>query len=263
LLIHIVWKTGLAWKKTGLPFVSVGSEERNVRYKWDFARASGSTCHSPVKGDGERFEENSHDSRFSNSDSPPGSAPERQRAHAVGTPEMPAEMRLIGKTGFGRHVYEREIFFWLRQKLLAVTQPATHQVLVRGEADALGKQFTEIRDAQTRRARHFFAAQLRGKIGLHQSDSATDVARLRSHTTEIRSLLIVFIHTPAPEEGAGALPKSEEGSEMGRNDNDVRHIEKNIAAHAKENLCTPMPDGKGSNRITDHKDAKQTCQSAL
>jgi hypothetical protein len=50
-------------------------------------------------------------SRFSNSDSPPGSAPERQRAHAVGTPEMPAEMRLIGKTGFGRHVHDRKISF--------------------------------------------------------------------------------------------------------------------------------------------------------
>jgi hypothetical protein len=36
-----------------LPFVSVGSEERNVRYKWDFAWASGSTCHSPVKGGGD------------------------------------------------------------------------------------------------------------------------------------------------------------------------------------------------------------------
>ena len=217
---------------------------------------------SPIKGDDDASNRN-RDIGFSNSDSPPGSAPERPRAHAVGTPEMPAEMRLIGKTRFGRHVYDREIFFWRRQKLLAVTQPATHQVLVRGEADALGKQFTEIRDAQTRRARHFFAAQPRGKIGLHQSDSATDVARLRSHMAGIRSLLVVFIHRPAPEEGAGALPKSEEGREMGRNDNDVRFSAKNLLAHAKENLCTLMLDGRGSNRITDHKETKHTCQSTM
>jgi hypothetical protein len=50
---------------------------------------------------------------------------------------------------------------------------------------------------------------------------------------------------------------------MGRHDNDVRILEKNISAPAKENLFTLMPDGKGSNRITDHKDTKQTCQSAL
>jgi hypothetical protein len=176
---------------------------------------------------------------------------------------MPAEMRLIGKTGFGCHVYEREIFFWRRQKLLAVTQPATHQVLVGGEADELGKQFTEIRDAQTRRARHFYAAQLRGKIGLHQSESATDVARLRSHTAGIRPLLVDFIHMPAPKEGAGALPKSEEGREIGRNDNDVRFWKKNILGRVKENLCTLRPDGEGSNRITDDKETKRTCQSTL
>ena len=52
---------------------------------------------------------------FSNSDWPSGIAPKRQRANSVGTPEMPAEMRLIGKTRFGRHVYDREIFFWRRQ----------------------------------------------------------------------------------------------------------------------------------------------------
>ncbi len=47
------------------------------------------------------------------SDSTLASAPERQRAHAVGAPEMSAEMRLIGKTGFGRHVHERETFLRL------------------------------------------------------------------------------------------------------------------------------------------------------
>ena len=52
---------------------------------------------------------------FSNSDWPSGITPKRQRANSVGTPEMPAEMRLIGKTRFGRHVYDREIFFWRRQ----------------------------------------------------------------------------------------------------------------------------------------------------
>jgi len=203
-----------------------------------------------------RFEESNHDIRFSNSDSQPsGGAPEGQRAHAVSTPEMPAEMRLIGKTGFGRHVYQRKIFFWLRQKLLAVTQPATHQVLVRGEADALGKQFTEIRDAQTRGARHFFPAQLRGKIGLHQSHSATDVARLRSHTAGIQPLLVVFIHRLASEEGAGALPKSEEGRETGRNDNVVRRNAKMILARVKEDFCTLVSDSRGSSScITDRKE---------
>jgi hypothetical protein len=166
---------------------------------------------------------------------------------------MPAEMRLIGKTGFGRHVYEREIFFWRRQKLLAVTQAATHQVLVRGEAHALGKQFTKIRDAQTRRARHFLAAQLRGKIGLHQSDSATDGARLKLQTAGIRTLLAVFIHMPVPEEGVRVVPKAEEGRETGRYDNDVIFIAKNICARAKENLSTLIPDGRGSNRITQDK----------
>jgi hypothetical protein len=53
-----------------------------------------------------------------------------------------------------------------------------------------------------------------------------------------------------------------EGREMGRHDNDVRILEKNISAPAKENLCTLMPDGKGTNRITNHKDTEQTCQSA-
>jgi hypothetical protein len=128
---------------------------------------------------------------------------------------MPAEMRLIGKTGFGRHVYDREIFFWRRQKLLAVTQSATHQVLVRGQADAVGKQFTEIRDAQTRGARHFFAAQLRGKIGFHQSDSATDATRLISQMAGIRSLLLaLFIHTPFPKRTWRRLKKEENYEDM-------------------------------------------------
>jgi hypothetical protein len=64
-------------------------------------------------GDASKKKENSRDI-VSNSDSP-RIAPERQGAHSVSTSEMPAEMRLIGKTGFGRHVYDREIFFWRRQ----------------------------------------------------------------------------------------------------------------------------------------------------
>jgi hypothetical protein len=40
-------------------------------------------------------------------------------------------------------------------------------------------------------------------------------------------------------------------------------MEKNILARAEENLGIFRPDGKGSNRITDHKDIKQTCQSTL
>jgi hypothetical protein len=138
-----------------------------------------------------------------------------------------------------------------------------HQELVRGEADAVGKQFAEIRDAQTRRARHFFPAQLRSKIGLHQSDSATDVARLKSHTAGIGAGPIVFAHTPAPKKNDRALTKSEEGREMGRYDNDVRLAAKNILTRAEENLGTLMPDSKGSNRITEHKDTEQTCQSTL
>jgi hypothetical protein len=68
---------------------------------------------------------------------------------------------------------------------------------------------------------------------------------------------------PAPKEGAGALPKSEEGREIGRNDNDVRFWKKNILGRVKENLCTLRPDGEGSNRITDDKETKRTCQSTL
>ena len=84
--------------------------------------------------------------------------PERQRARAVSAPEMSAEMRLIGKTSLGRHLRYREPFLKRQQELLGALPPATHQVLVRGEAYALGKQFTEMRHAQSRRARHFFAA---------------------------------------------------------------------------------------------------------
>ena len=50
---------------------------------------------------------------------------------------------------------------------------------------------------------------------------------------------------------------------MGKYDNDVRLVEKNILARAEENLGILMPDGKGSNRIRDHKDIQQTCQSTL
>jgi hypothetical protein len=50
---------------------------------------------------------------------------------------------------------------------------------------------------------------------------------------------------------------------MERYDNDVRLVEKNILARAEDNLGILMPDDKGSNRITDHKDIKQTCQSTL
>ena len=79
----------------------------------------------------------------------------------------------------------------------------------------------------------------------------------------IRSGPIVFTHTPAPKKNDAALPKSEEGREMERYDNDVRLVEKNILARAEDNLGILMPDDKGSNRITDHKDIKQTCQSTL
>src|ERR1700757_2461834 len=64
-----------------------------------------------------------------------------------------------------------------------------------------------MRYAQTRRARHFFATQFRGKIGLHQSDSPLDAALLRPYITCIRFALILFIHTPVANEAAGALPK--------------------------------------------------------
>jgi hypothetical protein len=134
---------------------------------------------------------------------------------------------------------------------------------VRGQADAVGKQFTEIRDAQTRRARHFFAAQLRREIRFHQSDSPPNAAWLRPHMVGIQSGPIVFTHTPAPKKNDGAVPKSEEGRAKRRYDNDVRLIEKNILARAEENLAVLMADGEASNCITDHKEAKQRCQSTL
>jgi hypothetical protein len=104
--------------------------------------------------------------------------PERQRARAVGAPEMSAEMRLIGKTGFARYLCDREPFLKRQQELLGALQPATQQVLMRGEAYALGKQFTKMRHAQSRRARHFFAAKPGGEVGLHQSDGLLDAALL-------------------------------------------------------------------------------------
>jgi hypothetical protein len=58
--------------------------------------------------------------------------------------------------------------------------------------------------------------------------SATNAAWLRLHMVEIRSGPIVFTHTPDPKKNDGALPKSEEGREKRRYDNDVRLIEKNI-----------------------------------
>jgi hypothetical protein len=55
-----------------------------------------------------------------------GGAPERQRTHSVGAPKMSAEMRLIGKAGFRRHIHDRETFVKRQQELLGVTQSATH-----------------------------------------------------------------------------------------------------------------------------------------
>ena len=46
--------------------------------------------------------------------------PEHQRAHTVGAPEMSAEMRLIGKTSFARHLHYREPFLKRQQELLGV-----------------------------------------------------------------------------------------------------------------------------------------------
>jgi hypothetical protein len=87
-----VYKTRiLAWKKAGLTFVSVGSEERK-----------------------------SETHLVSNLDSAQGVAPKCQRTHSVGTPEVPAEMSLVGKSSFGRYAYDREIFFYRRQKLLSM-----------------------------------------------------------------------------------------------------------------------------------------------
>jgi hypothetical protein len=91
---------------------------------------------------------------------------------------MSAEMRLIGKTGFARHLHDRELFLKRQQELPGVPQPATHQVLVRGETQILGKELTKIGHAHSRRARHFFAVQARGEIGLYQRDRPLDAALL-------------------------------------------------------------------------------------
>jgi hypothetical protein len=50
---------------------------------------------------------------------------------------------------------------------------------------------------------------------------------------------------------------------MGKYDNDVSCIEKNILLPAKENFWTLMPSGRGSDCITNHKNTKSTCQSTL
>ncbi len=119
-----------------------------------------------------------------------------------------------------------------------------------------------MRDAQTRRTRHFFAAQLSREIRFHQSDSPSNAAWLDPTWSE-SGRAIVFAHTPAPKKNDGALPKSEDGREKGKYDNDVRLIEKNILARAGENLGILTPDGKGGNRIRDHKSIQQMCQSTL
>ncbi len=75
----------------------------------------------------------------------------------------------------------------------------------------------------------------------------------------IRSVLIVFIHTPVPKEDAGALPKP---GEIGRNDNVVQFTQKNILAGTKENLSTWLV-ATGSEGMAEHMVIKTICQSAL
>ncbi|MET0502620.1 MAG: hypothetical protein ABW172_13955 [Candidatus Binatia bacterium] len=61
-----------------------------------------------------------------------------------------------------------------------MSQPAMHQVSVRGETQAPLKQVAKIGHAHSRRARHFFAAQARGEVGLYERDSPLDATVLRA-----------------------------------------------------------------------------------